>query len=354
MEKIINLSAEERIILIAKHKELRKIKGSANLAYRVNAILLLDIGQTISEVSQNLLLDENTIRSYADKYKAGRDEELTKLMFKGKQSFLTAEQKEELSSYVDSTILLSVLPVIAYVKSQYGITYSESGMTNLLHDLGFSYKKPKLVGAKATEAKQDIFIKEFNELISTIDLAKNAVVFADAVHPQHNTEKEYGWIKTSESKYIKGNTGRERVNVLAAIDIENKDLTYQINETINAVSVLELLKAIELKNPNKETIYFIADNARYFYAGMVKEYLNSATCRIKMLFLPPYSPNLNIIERLWSIMRKKILSNQYYEKFKEFRNAVVGFLDNCWTNFGNELDKKLNYNFHKLPKQAYI
>jgi hypothetical protein len=52
-------------------------------------------------------------------------------------------------------------------------------------------------------------------------------------------------------------------------------------------------------------------------------------------------------------MRKKILSTQYYEKFAEFKNTVVDFLENRWSKFGNELDKKLNYNFHKLPKQAY-
>jgi transposase len=353
MEKVINLSPEERIALIAKHRELRKIKGNTNLAYRVNAILLLDDGLSIMEVAGYLFLDDDTIRGYVGRYLNGKDDELSRLMFKGRKSFLSEKQKEELFTQVDTTIFLSVLPIIAYVKDKYGVSYSESGMTNLLHELGFSYKKPKLVGAKANEAKQEAFIKEFDELMSKIDLTKEQVLFADAVHPQHNTEKDYGWIRTSEAKYIKSNTGRDRVNILAAIDIENKDLIYQINDTINAISVIDLLKEIEIKNPDKETIYFISDNARYFYAEIVKEYLNSPGCRIKMVFLPAYSPNLNIIERLWSIMRKKILSNQYYEKFAEFKNAVVDFLENCWSKFGNELDKKLNYNFHKLPKQAY-
>jgi hypothetical protein len=68
MEKVINLSPEERIALIAKHRELRKIKGNTNLAYRVNAILLLDDGLSIMQVAGYLFLDDDTIRGYVERY----------------------------------------------------------------------------------------------------------------------------------------------------------------------------------------------------------------------------------------------------------------------------------------------
>jgi transposase len=351
MNKIVNLNPTERALLLEKHRELRKVSGNTNLAYRVNAILLLDDGMTILQVARCLFLDEQTIRNYADKYLCGKDTELAKIVYKGRSSQLSEVQKGELSEIISSKIYLSVMPIIAVVKEKYNIDYSKSGMRKLLNQLGFSYKKPKLVGAKANQQKQEEFIESFEKLLAETDLEKSVIMFADASHPQHNTVHDYGWIKQDEPKYVKSNTGRERVNILAAVDIHGQDLTYSIDDTINAISVLELLKNIEAKYADKDKIYFICDNARYFYADMVKQYLK--TSKVQILFLPPYSPNLNIIERLWSIMRKEILSNQYYEKFIDFKCSVTGFLDNCWTQFNDKLVTKLNYKFHKLPPHAY-
>lgn len=268
--RIINLTQEERETLKAKHRELRKVKGNTNLAYRINAILLLDQGQTYIEVAANLLLDDDTIRAYANKYLHGQDKELLTTLHEGKKSFLSKEQKEELSAFVDSEILLSVLPAIAFVKDKFGIEYSRSGMTELLHELGFSYKKPKLVGAKANKQKQERFIAEFEEKYNTADLSKTVFLFADGVHPQHNTVNDYGWIRTNQEKYVLSNTGRERINVLAAVDIESEKLLYTVEESINAYSVINLLKDIEKQYADREVIYFISDNAKYFHSNIPK------------------------------------------------------------------------------------
>ena len=83
---------------------------------------------------------------------------------------------------------------------------------------------------------------------------------------------------------------------------------------------------VEKKHRKAETIYVIADNARYYRNCAVKEYLESS--RIKLIFLPPYSPNLNLIERLWKYFRKKVLYNRYYETFSEFQENAMAFFDN--------------------------
>lgn len=351
--KVINLTAEEREFLKAKHRQLRKVKGSTNLAYRVNAILLLDEGLSISKTAHYLLLDNDTINTYADKYLNGQDKDLLSTSYKGKTSYLSSQQKEELTEFVNCQILLSVAPAIAFVQEKFNIEYSVSGMTELLHELGFSYKKPKLVGAKANKEKQQQFVSDFNEIYSSSDLDKTAFLFADGVHPQHNTVNDYGWIKTNQDKYVASNTGRERINVLASLDIDSEKLLYTQEETINADSVINLFKKIEDHYKDKETIYFISDNAKYFYSKIVKAYLNTKGCKIRMMPLPTYSPNLNIIERLWSIMRKQVLSNKYYQKFKEFKAAAIDFMENCWYKFRDKLKSKLNYNFHLLPDHAY-
>ena len=73
-------------------------------------------------------------------------------------------------------------------------------------------------------------------------------------------------------------------------------------------------------------IYVIADNARYYRSVVVKEYLESS--RIKILFLPPYSPNLNLIERLWKYFRKVVMNNRYYQTLEQFADAAESFFIN--------------------------
>jgi transposase len=147
----------------------------------------------------------------------------------------------------------------------------------------------------------------------------------DGTHPQHNCVAAYGWIKNGKVKELKINTGRQRLNINAAIDIEILSTTVDYGDSINAQSTILLQKKVELKHPDAEVIYTICDNARYCRSKRVKEYL--VTSKIELVFLPHYSPKLNLIERLWKYFRKIVLYNAYYEIFDEFRKACESFLD---------------------------
>ena len=150
------------------------------------------------------------------------------------------------------------------------------------------------------------------------------VYFGDSTHPEFAPTISYGWIKKGENFEIKTNSGwRKRVNICGAIEINTLDVISRSYDTVNKSSVCDLLRAIRRKNPDEEKIYLVLDGAAYNRAREVKELAKELGIRI--LYLPPYSPNLNPIERLWKFMKKKVTANRHFEEFGEFKKALMDF-----------------------------
>jgi transposase len=114
-------------------------------------------------------------------------------------------------------------------------------------------------------------------------------------------------------------------------------------DCINAQSTISLFQRLEEQYPHAKRIIAICDNASYYRSKLVSEHLNNS--RIEIKFLPPYSPNLNLIERLWRFMNRKVRNNQYYEKFVEFKKATLSFFENI-SNYKEELKSLLSKKFH--------
>jgi transposase len=202
------------------------------------------------------------------------------------------------------------------------VHYSVSGVTDLLHRLDFSYKKPTHVPGKQDPVKQQVFIEEYERLKATKG-ENDPLYFADATHPQHNSVPSYGWIKKGKEKELKANCGRQRLNINGAINIETLEPVTGFYDTINAQASIDLFAKIKAKHPDADAIYIIVDNARYYRSCLLKEHVEGT--KIKLIFLPPYSPNLNLIERYWKFFKKKVLNNRYYETFDEFKQACKSF-----------------------------
>jgi len=230
-----------------------------------------------------------------------------------------------LDDHLQSKIYHNAQEVAVYVREAFGVAYTPQGMTDLLHRLGFVYKKPKRVPGKADPQKQKVFVEEYRKLKEQSG-PHDRIFFMDGVHPQHNSQPIYGWIKKGILKEIKSNTGRQRLNINGAIDVDNFELVYREDPTINADSTIALFQQLEEKNPLAQRIVVIADNARYYRAQRVTDYLKES--KIEILFLPPYSPNLNLIERLWKLFNQSVKGNAYYDTFARFKQASFAFLDN--------------------------
>lgn len=337
----VPLSASDRETLKKLHKG-EKIKKSAD---RIKAILLLDAGYTRNQISEILLIDEDTITNWSKKFKSSIN--LSKFLtdnhvdYQGK---LTKEQIMLVKQHINKNIITDSKQLIAFIKEQFNIIYSESGVQSLLNSLGFSYKQLTLFPSKSDITKQKEFQKKYKKLKENL-LENDVILFMDGVHPQHNTRATKAWIQAGSQKYLKTNTGRKRINLNGLYNPENQDVIIREDDTINADSNIELFKTAKEQYKDAENIYIIADNARYNHAKRLKNILKYSN--IQMIYLPPYSPNLNLIERLWKFMRKTVINTMYYEKFSAFRQAIWNFFDSI-DQYKDELKKFIGETLHLL------
>jgi len=292
-----------------------------------------------------LTLDEGTIRDYHQRYEKSGVEDLLKDDYTGKTCYLSRQQLSELDAHVQSHIYTDSKELAGYIERTCGVTYTQDAVKKLLHRLNFVYKKPKLVPGKADRAKQEQFIQEYEQLKKE-KKPEDKILFMDGVHPMHNSQPAYGWIKKGQEKALLSNTGRERININGAYDIEEHSVTVRQDESINAQSTIALFEQLLEKYP-EVMLYIILDNARYYRSKLVQEFLKTHP-RIQLKYLPPYSPNLNLIERLWGLMKKNITHNNYCEKFTEFKAKCMGFFENI-SDYRTQLETLMTENFQRLP-----
>lgn len=327
---------------IAELEKLHRRLHDKRQADRVKAVVALAKGWSAAQVAEILLFDETTSRHYFERYQQGGVPALLEDHYPGAEPKLDEQQRKELDQYLQENLLPDAKAVIAHIQRQYKVEYSVSGVTDLLHRLGFSYKKPTHVPGKQDPAQQEAFLREYERLKARKG-QKNPIYFADATHPQHNSIPAYGWIKTGQEKDLKANCGRQRLNINGAINLETWEPMVRFYATINAQSAMDLFARLEARHPRAKVIYVIVDNARYYRSRVLKKALKGT--KIKLIFLPPYSPNLNLIERFWKFFKKKVLNNRYYETFAEFERACKNFFRK-WKTYLPELQTLLTENFH--------
>lgn len=346
----LQLTDTERETLRTVQRKGRDKKGYV----RATVLLMLDRGMTRETVADCLGIDVGTVSDWKKKYRLSGDmDDYLSDNYVAYTGKLTKAEEKGLGEELDRYLYRSSKEVVAFVLERFGKEYSEKGMVHLLNRIGFSYKKTVQEPSKADPEAQGEFLEGLQVLLKEAEKEGLDVYFMDGAHPQHNTRPEYGWIRTGEDFVVPANTGRRRINLNGAVNAHDPtDIEYEQTDSVNAQSTIRLLEKIRKKHEKKAKkkgrrkwkVKVICDNARYYRAKLVKEYL-ARHPQIELVFLPPYSPNLNLIERLWKLMRKKVINSFFYEKYEEFEDAVMGFFENI-KDYRKELTSLLTHNFN--------
>ena len=258
--------------------------------------------------------------------------------YKGSACELTPVQQDKLKVWVTEALPRSTTRIGAWIEQEFNVGYTRSAIIKLMHRIGMEFKTAKAVSSKLDIMEQQEFIDAYSKLLNSL-ADDEAVMFADAVHPPHTARPVGCWVPKDIKIAVDQSSGRDRLNIHGAIDLETGKTKMIDVLTINAMSTIALLMAIELMYPLKRWIHVFLDNARYHHAKMVQEWLSRPDCRIKLHFTPAYCPHLNPIERLWGLMHRNITHNRCYAKFNDFCNAMLTFLredvPENWTAYCN-------------------
>lgn len=325
------------------HKQTREKR----LADRIKAVLYVHYGLSYGEIAKLLLFDEVTVRRYFKQFQEQGTKGLLEYRYTGGQSRLTATQEKEIKEYFRENTPQTAKGAVDHIQKTYGMIYSVIGVTKLLHRLGFAYKKPKIIPGKVNRIKQEAFLKTYQEIKAKLG-ARDRMYFLDSTHPQHNTQLAYGWILRGKQndKFVKTNSGRDRLNLSGALNFNDKTAIVLNEKSMNKEATVRLLETMRQKQ-KKGKAYLVLDNASYYHARIVKRWILHHP-RFKLIFLPAYSPNLNLIERLWRFFHQKVTWNRYFETFEEFKKTTLNFFENL-NIYQKELSTLLTDNFQPLP-----
>ena len=334
----ITLSKEDKKALETKHSQEKDHRK----ADRIKSILLRAEGWSLSKISQALRLHNDTVSRYIADYL--NNDNLT-FNYQGSKASLNEEQSSQLVKHLEKELYTKVVEIVAYVKLTFDITYTVSGMTDWLKKHGFSYKSPKGEPSKADIEKQKEFIEIYNQLKEVSDKNDEPILFIDGVHPSMQTKLSHGWIKKGQEKEVPTTASKTRINILGAINLKDMSVTIKdCGKSINSQSILGFFDSIKEEYADKNVIHLILDQASYNKAFEVREY--AYQIGIHLHYLPPYSPNLNSIERLWKVMNEKVRNNIFFETTKKFKMSIKQFFDEELPKLLPKLRSKINDTFH--------
>lgn len=295
--------------------------------------------KTIADI---LSVTHKTICDWENIFNEGNLDALATLHYKGQPSQLNKYGKQIVFDFIKHPVA-TLKEAQHYIEKSTGIKRSLPQIRDFLKKNKIKRRKVGQIPDKADKEKQAKFKKhKLDRLIKLVKGGRIKLFFLDAAHFVH--QPFLGYFYGIKRIFIRSSAGRKRFNILGALDAVTKNVTTICNETyINATTVCQLLELLAEQYIG-EKIYIVLDNARYQHCQLVID--TAKRLKIHLIFLPAYSPNLNLIERLWRFTKKEVLYNKYYSTFLEFKNAITSCMKKINNGkYKNELDSLLTLKF---------
>lgn len=329
-----------REIIDQLHRE-RTQHPHSRVRQRMETVYLKALGFSHQEIGRIVRISQTTLREYLLLYQQGGIEALKEVNFNQPKSDLD-DHEEQLRQEFEKNPPANLAEAVTRIEQLTGIRRSPTQVGCFLKKLGLKRRKVGQIPAKADPAQQAAFLEEKLEpRLAEARKNQRHLFFLDAAH--FVLQPFLGFLWSFVRLFIKAPAGRQRFNVLGALHATTRQLVTVTNtDSVNAHTVAALLRQLAASFTDLP-ITLVLDNARYQHCCFIKEL--AAELAIELLFLPPYSPNLNLIERLWKFVKKKCLYSEYYETFKDFKRAIEECLAKVSGEYKAELTSLLTLNF---------
>jgi transposase len=346
MALVLESSLRQEVLRRRRHTPDKRI------AQRLCAVLWTADGRTSREVADLLGVNPRQVRKWLRLFRTQGLEALCTLQYQGSTGRLRPAQIERLQQQVATGRFLAARQIADWIAQTFHVAYTDRGVRNLLHRIGASYHRATGFFWKADPDKQEEFVRKYEQQKKGADGQKTRRYFVDACHPVWGVEMlYYCWLLVGQRFLVGVGGGRKRLNLLGAYCPEDQEyLDIRLSrDNINSQQFVNLLRLLRERHPRTEKFILYLDNARYYHTEVVKEWL-ARHPEFHLEPLPAYSPNLNLIERLWKFLRKKAFTC-WHKTFEDMEAAVSAVLDHL-EGYREELETLMTERFQHHPRAA--
>jgi transposase len=348
--KPIELTGEQRKEIERRRKETL----DRRVYQRLTAVLAVAAGKTREEVAELLGVSLSQLGEWLRVFRNQGLESLCEIHNKGDPGKLTANQIAQLKSQVSTGCFRNSDQIRQWLLDTFHVSYSSSGLKDLLKRIGVSYHKVTGFLWKADPDKQRAFVKRVarhKRQAKRPGAPRTRRYYVDACHPIWGLDLVYCcWLLVGQRFLAGMGSGRKRLNILGGYCPDDQEyVDYRLTrDNINGEQFVNFLRLLRSLHPETEKFILYVDGARYYGSPVVKEWLKRHP-EFHLSQIPAYSPNVNLIERMWKFLRAKALS-RWHKTFEDMQAAVSKVLDHLQAYRG-ELRTLMTEKFHIIDKQ---
>lgn len=323
-------------------EEALGMEGLRNLPRKkLTALLMICKGLTQADAAKVVDVNERTVRGYCRELREGGIASIVEDRQYRPSSALEPFYErisESLKQQPPSTSREAAVRMSALT----GLNVCPSHARTLMKRLGFKCLMPGSAPGKANVGEQlDFFEQSLRPKLEEAKAGKRKVFFVDAAHFVRGPYLRRVW--SFERLWIRTASGKGRLSVMGALDACADSIRFlATEENIDSVGAACILYKLRESHPD-EPITVVVDNARYQACHRYKSLARALN--VELLFLPAYSPNLNLIERVWKWIKGQCLYNKYYAKINEFHEAILDCLERIEKQMPQTLKSMLTLNF---------
>ena len=348
----VQLTAAEQDVVKAE----RESHPQSHVRRKMLVLWLLHCGLTRAKAATVAGLGRATVQRYVAAYRGGGLDGLRQWDVTGPVSDL-ASFTDAIRDSLTAAPVRTAAEACDRIEQLTGLRREPTQVRTFLKGLGFQWRRIRAVPGPAQKNLPD-HVREQREFLDgqlrpRLDAAlagRGHVFFVDAAHFVFGTFLCCLW--SIARLFVRAASGRQRFNVLGAWNAVTRELVAITNTAVvNSETMSELLRAIAARGL-VGPVTLVLDNARYQRNALVQGLAKDLG--IALLFLPSYSPNLNLIERLWRFMKRKAAYGRYHPTFADFRAAIEEVLGGISTTHADKLATLMTLNFQEFEDVSLL